>query len=291
MPTATGRARPRTGRHRPGFESEPSVVVSRAHPPAGTGRTGPEPFASRAHSLGHSSVVSRVHRRRTERDRHGPSGRYEPPYQGSGEPPAAPRFCEECRAHLAPSDDYCTMCGTPVPRESAPEPFAALAESVPEPEPVTKPVRLTRDAYGDPARPAEEGAPDGDGTPLPPLAGARIWCPRDTAARAGSAVPVRFAIAAVPGADPDVPPLAEPVALRVLLESDAAAVRPVTRRTELRRDRTSEAVEFAVVPEQAGSAVLLFSVYRDRDGQLLQQVSAELPVGEAESDRTGAEVG
>jgi len=151
--------------------------------------------------------------------------------------------------------------------------------------------RLTSDAYGDPAWPAEEGGPDGDGTPLPPLAGARIWCPRDGAARVGSAVPVRFAIAAVPGADPDVPPLAEPVALRVLLESDAAAVRPVTRRTELRRDRTSEAVEFAVVPEQAGSAVLLFSVYRDRDGQLLQQVSAELPVGEAESDRTGAEVG
>ncbi|NJP45911.1 hypothetical protein [Actinacidiphila epipremni] len=176
-------------------------------------------------------------------------GPYEPPYEppARARGPQAPHYCESCGQPLAAADTVCTTCGTPV--APAPDPAAG--------------------------RPARDGAA---ASVPPPLAGARIWCPDESAVQSGRPVAVRFAFApeGAPGAGE--PPLAEPVPLRILLESEAAAVHPVTRVTELRPDRTTEAVEFAVTPERTGLAPLHFSVYRDRDGQLLQRVSAELPV-------------
>jgi RNA polymerase sigma factor (sigma-70 family) len=75
-------------------------------------------------------------------------------------------------------------------------------------------------------------------------------------------------------------PLAHPMLLRVLLHAVDAAVHPVTQTVELAVDRTCAPVRFRVVPAQEGALELVFRVYL-RDGQLLQEVRADLPVGEA----------
>jgi hypothetical protein len=68
------------------------------------------------------------------------------------------------------------------------------------------------------------------------------------------------------------------VVLRLLLESDPSPVRPVPRVVPLGRYPTTEAADYDYTPEREGVAELVFSVYRDRDGQLLQRVRADLPV-------------
>lgn len=107
----------------------------------------------------------------------------------------------------------------------------------------------------------------------------RIWCPDDEPARAGVSTRVAFAVTKPGDTGFDVP-LAEPVRLRILLEAAGAEVKPVTRVAMLDLDRTTEPVEFEVVPAADGTLPLTFHVYRDRDGQPLQEVRAELPVGQ-----------
>ncbi|MFD2418305.1 protein kinase domain-containing protein [Amycolatopsis pigmentata] len=107
----------------------------------------------------------------------------------------------------------------------------------------------------------------------------RVWCPDDDPAQAGVATRVAFAVTKPDDAGFDVP-LAEQVRLRILLEAPGAVVKPVTRVAMLEVDRTTGPVEFEVVPAASGPLPLTFHVYRDRDGQPLQEVKAELPVGE-----------
>jgi serine/threonine-protein kinase PknG len=107
----------------------------------------------------------------------------------------------------------------------------------------------------------------------------RVWCPDDDPAQAGVTTRVAFAVTKPDDPGFDVP-LAEPVRLRILLEAPGAVVKPVTRVAMLEVDRTTEPVEFEVVPAADGPLPLTFHVYRDRDGQPLQEVKAELPVGE-----------
>ncbi|MCT2589538.1 serine/threonine protein kinase [Streptomyces sp. N2-109] len=103
----------------------------------------------------------------------------------------------------------------------------------------------------------------------------------DEPARVGVPATVAFALVApAVGELSDAPePLPEAVKLRVLLDARGAAVTwPVTRLVELRADRTTEVVDFDVVPAEAGELGLTFRIYRDVDSELLMEVQAELDV-------------
>ncbi|WP_084528886.1 DUF2235 domain-containing protein [Nocardia crassostreae] len=105
----------------------------------------------------------------------------------------------------------------------------------------------------------------------------RVWRPSDDPVLVGRSTQVSFAI--VP--QQETPPsghdlLPEPVELRVLLESDEARVFPLTRMVVLGVDRTSAPVGFDVVPHRPGVVLLTFLVYRESDGQFLQEVRAQL---------------
>lgn len=127
-----------------------------------------------------------------------------------------------------------------------------------------------------------------DETPRTPRE-VRVWCVSDDPVQIGHSTHVAFAVVAPLGvlaasrSDRLDNLLPQPIALRVLLQAEHAAVRPVTRTTVLEVDRTSEPVLFEVVPDSAGPVALVFSVYQDRDSQLLQEVRVELPV--LDSDR------
>jgi hypothetical protein len=75
----------------------------------------------------------------------------------------------------------------------------------------------------------------------------------------------------------DAPPVPEVV--RVLLHAEGATVEPLTRVFELPTDFDAKTVRFRVVPVERGTLELVFRVYLG-DGHLLQEVRADLPVGE-----------
>ncbi|MFD5089118.1 tetratricopeptide repeat protein [Amycolatopsis thailandensis] len=118
---------------------------------------------------------------------------------------------------------------------------------------------------------------------------ARVWCVTDELAEVGKALRIAFAIAVADTPDPadDPEPLSHPVRLRVLLESRQADVTPMTRVVELTVDRTTEPVDFTVVPARSGSIPLVFRIYLDRDGQLLQEIQTELDVIETAREVAG----
>jgi hypothetical protein len=61
---------------------------------------------------------------------------------------------------------------------------------------------------------------------------------------------------------------------------------------ELRPDRTTDTVEFEVVPDAAGALTLAFRVYLDRDGRMLQEVQAGVQVaGRPQTGPGGPETG
>lgn len=107
---------------------------------------------------------------------------------------------------------------------------------------------------------------------------AHIWCPASGPARAGIATRVGFALAG--RADPGLPPLPQPIQLRVLLDTGNASVAPVTHLTWLEVDRTTKPLFFSVLPTEPAAVPLTFRVYRERDSQLLMEVTAELPVAD-----------
>ncbi len=72
-----------------------------------------------------------------------------------------------------------------------------------------------------------------------------------------------------------------PATVRVLLDAPFAHVSPLTSLLDLGPDRTSAPVVFEVVPHRTGTVELRFRVYTDVDGQLLQEVSSSIEVGEA----------
>ncbi|QQQ80762.1 sigma-70 family RNA polymerase sigma factor [Saccharothrix sp. 6-C] len=76
----------------------------------------------------------------------------------------------------------------------------------------------------------------------------------------------------------DTAPVSAPV--RVLLHVEGATVEPLTRVFRLPADVDAESVRFRVVPGARGTLELVFRVYLG-DGHLLQEVRADLPVGEA----------
>jgi tetratricopeptide (TPR) repeat protein len=128
-----------------------------------------------------------------------------------------------------------------------------------------------------------EGVKETDTPPRTPRQ-ARIWCVNDEPIQVGQSAHVAFAVtaphgvlAASPGESPDRL-LPHPVKIRVLLHSAQASVRPVTQVAVLEIDRTTDPVLFEVVPTEAGPITLVFRVYLDRDGQLLQEIRSELPV-------------
>lgn len=75
-------------------------------------------------------------------------------------------------------------------------------------------------------------------------------------------------------------PAAEPTPLRVVLYAEDAVVHPMTRIIQLTAERTCRPVPFQVVPVGPGPVELVFRIYL-RDGQLLQEIRAGLPVGAA----------
>ena len=71
-----------------------------------------------------------------------------------------------------------------------------------------------------------------------------------------------------------------PEVVRVLLHAGGAAVEPLTRVFRLPTDLDADSVRFRVVPVERGTLELVFRVYLG-DGRLLQEVRADLPVGDA----------
>lgn len=111
-----------------------------------------------------------------------------------------------------------------------------------------------------------------------------VWIVGDEVVRQGSVVTVGFGFFArsltseLPSWWSEEPPLPAPVRLRVLLKARGALVQPPARRCLLRTDRTTDPVFFAVTARDAELVSLTFSVYLERDGQLLQEVETELAV-------------
>jgi hypothetical protein len=111
-----------------------------------------------------------------------------------------------------------------------------------------------------------------------------VWIVDDMPVRTGSAVKVGFGFSDrnltsdLPSWWSVEPPLPAPVRLRVLLSARGAIVEPSVQRCLLRTDRTTEPVFFTVTATDAELVSLTFSVYLERDGQLLQELETELQI-------------
>jgi serine/threonine-protein kinase PknG len=207
------------------------------------------------------SVVDPAHPGRHRAPGHGPAHRRWHRERRVFEPALPDRVCPVCSETAPAADLFCTVCG-----HEFHEPAPAARR---EPEPA----------------PAPHQAPEPPPA-LPAVRRARVWCPTDDPVVPGRPTRVAFAFAAPggpPGEEPE--PLPEAVKLRVLLESPDATVRPVTQVVLLDVDRTSDPVEFEVVPVRGGELGLHFRVYLDLDSQLLQEVRAQLPVSEPAEGR------
>lgn len=114
----------------------------------------------------------------------------------------------------------------------------------------------------------------------PPLSQARVRLCSGEDVRIGEPMVVDFAFvrSELASADSGQPDAEHRVPLRVLLFAADASVRPMTSVVDLEPDRTSRPVRFEVVPDKKGRLRLRFRVYLARDGQLLQEVHADLMV-------------
>ncbi|TGB14818.1 tetratricopeptide repeat protein [Streptomyces sp. MZ04] len=122
-----------------------------------------------------------------------------------------------------------------------------------------------------------------------PLSEARIERLDDDLPTVARPSRVSFALAAVTGPErAEVPLLPQPVKLRILLDAGRLDVTPMTHLVELRADRTTPPVEFTVVPIAPGHLSLSFRVYRERDGQLLQEIQTGLQVTESEPESSSS---
>lgn len=110
-----------------------------------------------------------------------------------------------------------------------------------------------------------------------------VWIVNDEPVHQGHAVIVGFGFSdktisdELPSWWSEEPPLPGPVRLRVLLKATGASVEPAAQRCVMRPNRTTEPIFFTVTPDDE-LASLTFSVYLERDGQLLQEVVTEIEV-------------
>ncbi|MFI6869014.1 DUF2235 domain-containing protein [Nocardia sp. NPDC050406] len=117
----------------------------------------------------------------------------------------------------------------------------------------------------------------------------QVWSLSGDRAVIGTPTRVAFAVLVpekAPAGSRERDPLPEPVALRVLVQSDEASVRPMTQVVVLDTDRTSTPIEFEVVPSGLGQIQLTYRIYQDDDGQFLQEVRQHLNVGLADRQTT-----
>lgn len=110
-----------------------------------------------------------------------------------------------------------------------------------------------------------------------------VWVVDDAPVRRGRVVTIGFGFSdkmitdELPSWWSEEPPLPGPVRLRVLLKATGASIEPTAQRCVMRPDRTTEPLFFAVTPDDEVVS-LTFSVYLERDGQLLQEVVTEIEV-------------
>lgn len=131
------------------------------------------------------------------------------------------------------------------------------------------------------AEPGWPGLPSPAQPPHPPR-DPQVRLRSDAPVVAGAPAEVEFGYPVVRDAmttsGPDAPPV--PGEVRVLLHAEGATVEPLTRVFRVPDDFDGRTVRFRVVPVEQGTVELVFRVYLG-DGHLLQEVRADLPVGEA----------